>query len=145
MVDGFAKTPRYVLRDGSLPATVRILPDGNQSDERIIYGFSDKPEYDRFLKSSAGSLTPYPLVKGYLQNQIALASDSDARAVTLIVLDAESDHLQTLNAATLETVLASIEGKSSSVAISHRLTFNEASQSYRVEVINVADAVRLGQ
>ncbi|WP_404308607.1 hypothetical protein [Neorhodopirellula lusitana] len=136
MVDCFAKTPQYVLKDGAHPTCPALVqpqdaPGAAQqaSQTTVLFGFSDKPEYDAFLAESSLALTPYPLVKGFLTNQIELAPD----ALKLIVLDAASPNQATLNAATLQTVLDAMQSRSDTVAVSHHLILEESSSAYRAQ------------
>ncbi|QDT04909.1 hypothetical protein K227x_33060 [Rubripirellula lacrimiformis] len=129
MVDGFAKAPRYVLKDGSRPTCPSVLQASSDSVATVVFGFSDKPEYDAFQAASSIALTPYPLVKGYLQNQIEL----DTAALNLVVVDATAAGQPILNAATFESVLESFQLNSDTVAISHRLVFDESASGYRIE------------
>jgi len=133
MVDGFAKTPHYVLKDGSHPTCPAVLQTTPGDQTTAVFGFSGKPAYDVFWKCSSLALTPYPLIKRYLQDQIALNSSQK-----LIVLDAVSPQQAVLRAATYPAVLESLQLDSSSVAVSHHLILDEASSEYRV--VTVANA-----
>ena len=99
----------------------------------VIFGFSDKPEYDAFLASTTLALTPYPLVKGYLQNQIAM----DVASLHLIVLDARSFQQQILHAATFQSVLESFQNDKDSVAVSHQLELQGSPLAYRVQAFSI--------
>jgi hypothetical protein len=128
-----ANTPHYVLLDGKRrlgPNLLGLHGDLNGGFEYVaIYGFSDKQPYDLFCANCDLSLTPYPLVKGYLQNQIA----DSGNAVHLIVMDAAGPHVAHLNAATMNSVLKAHEQNANQVTISFRLTLFHESQDYRVE------------
>lgn len=139
MVAGFAKTPRYVLRDGSHPTSPSLLQASSDAQTMAIFGFSDKPEYDVFWNASSLALKPYPLVKGHLQNQIALDG-----SLKLIVLDAASSQEPILQAATFQAVLESFQLDSESVPVSHHLIRDESSSEFRVEVVADATPERLG-
>ncbi len=110
--------------------------DGPSPDHpgTVIFGFSDKPEYEVFLKVSSMALTPYPLAKGYLENQIGL----EMSAVTLVAVDAASPHQLVFHAATMEAVLESFQSELDEVAITHQLILDEFSEHYRVQIF--ADA-----
>lgn len=133
MVDGFAKTPRYVLRDDSHPTGPSILQASSGDRTTVIFGFSDKPEYDVFLKASPLALTPYPLVKGFLENQIALEIDS----LKLIVLDATSSQQRILQAATFQSALESFQLDSDRLVVSHQLVLDDTSAAYRIQTFFV--------
>jgi hypothetical protein len=137
MVDGFSKTPRYVLKDGSHPTGPSVLHASSDAPPLVVFGFSDKPEYDVFSKASPLALTPYPLVKGFLENQIA----EDSGSLRLVVLDATFPKQVVFNAATMQSVLNAFRVDSDRVAISHQLVLDDSSQGHRVrEVANTAAA-----
>ena len=77
-----ANLPNYVLLDGKQRLGPRLLALPTGPEFVAIHGFSDKQPYDRFCTQCDLLLTPYPLVKGYLKNQIA-----DAGETVLLVLD----------------------------------------------------------
>ncbi len=122
-----AKIPRYLLRDGLGYASPRVLQPSFKIGLTVIYGFSDKPEYDAFISSSELSLTPYPLVKGYLVRAI------DRNLLQLVVLDAGTSQQTLLQASTFEAVLDSHCNKIDTVPVTHRLIIDTASNVYRVE------------
>ena len=128
MVDGFCKTPRYVLKDGAHPASPNVEGANSEVDPVAIYGFSGKPGYDIFWKTQAGMLTPFPLVRLYLEHQIELRSE----LLSLIVLDATSPQQKILQAATFQAVLEAFRQNSDSVPVSHQLILDEESLGYRV-------------
>lgn len=140
MAEGFAKTPvfakvpRYVLKDSSHPTCPSAYGSSPDHPVVVIFGFSDKPEYDVFLEASSLELTPYPLVKGYLQNQIGL----EMSATKLVAVDAASPHQLVFHAATMEAVLESFQLGLDQVAITHQLILDEFSKHYRVQIF--ADA-----
>ena len=137
MVDGFAKTSRYVLNEGSYPSCPSVLqaPDGHAT---VIYGFSGKQAYNVFLSASSFALMPYPLVKGFLKNQIEL----DSGTLKLVVLDAVSAAEPCLYAATFQSVLESQELGSGCVSISHRLVLDEPSSLYRIEASSFSASMK---
>ena len=125
----FVNTPCYVLLDGKHRLGPMLLPSDARSEGVAIYGFSDKTPYDLFCANSELALTPYPLVKGYLKNQITDSSD----AIHLVVVDAAGPSETQLNAATMESVLEAQEQKSEGVTISFHLMLDRGSQAYRIE------------
>ena len=130
MVIGSAKIPRYVLRDGLGYASPRVLQTSFKIGSTVLYGFSDKPKYDAFISSSELSLTPYPLVRGYLDKSL------DSNLLQLVVLDAGTSQQTLLQAATFEAVLDSLGNKVDTVPVTHRLMVDKASTAYRVEEIS---------
>ena len=122
-------TPNYVLLDGKQRIGPELLALHSGMECFAIYGFSDKQPYDVFCANSQQALTPYPLVKGYLQNQLAVPGN----AVHLVIVDATGPNEAHLNAVTMHSVLEAQEEKSNCVPVSFRLTRNEKSPAYRVE------------
>jgi hypothetical protein len=122
-------TPCYVLLDGKQRLGPQLLRPHAGPEGVAIYGFSDKPPYDLFCANSELALTPYPLVKGYLKNQIADSGD----AIRLVVVDAAGPNETQLNAATMESVLEAQEQKAERVTISFHLMLDQGSQAYRIE------------
>ncbi len=131
MVGSSAKTPRYVLRDGAHPISPVVVQASVEGEVTAIFGFSGKPAYDVFLKAQSETLTPFPLVRLYLQNQIDLDGDS----LRLVVLDATSPQQELLQAATSQAVLESFRTSADSVLISHQLIREGDSPGYRVEAL----------
>jgi hypothetical protein len=129
MTNHSMNTPSYVLLDGTRRLGPMLLPADSESESRAIYGFSDKPPYDLFCANTELALTPYPLVKGYLRNQIA---DSD-HGIQLVVVDAAGPDDAELFAATMKSVLEAQEQKAERVPISFRLILDQASRGYRIE------------
>ena len=127
MVIVSAKTPRYVLREGLTYASPRVLQPSFKIGLSVLYGFSDKPEYDAFISSSELPLTPYPLVQGYLERSL------DSKSLQLIVLDAGNSQQTFLQASTFEAILDSIRNKRDTVSVTHRLMIDKTSTAYRVE------------
>ena len=130
MVIGSAKIPRYVLRDGLGYASPRVLQTSFKIGSTVLYGFSDKPEYDAFISSSELPLTPYPLVRGYLERSL------DSNLLQLVVLDADTSEQTLLQAAMYETVLDSIRNQVDTVPVTHRLMIDKVNTAYLVEEIN---------
>ena len=124
-----ANTSYYVLLDGARRLGPKLLPLHGGTECVAIYGFSDKQPYDLFCANCDLPLTPYPLVKGYLINQIADSGDT----IQLVVVDAAGPQEAQLNAATMDSVLEAMEQDANQVTLSFRLTLDPESQAYRVE------------
>ena len=124
-----ANTPCYVLLDGKQRLVPKLIAPDSGPRCVAIYGFSDKQPYDLFIANSKLALTPYPLVKGYLKNQIAENSD----VIHLVVLDATGLQETPLNAATMDSVLQAQEQNANQVSVSFRLTLDGDAKAYRVE------------
>jgi hypothetical protein len=122
-------TPYYVLMDGDR----RIGPSVVQGNSGIpcfsIFGFSNKLVYDRFCANSQLTLKPYPLVIGYLRNQVAALGDD----LKLVTVDATGTREPYLNAATMEDVLEAQENRTTCVTATHRLILDQAADAYRAE------------
>ena len=124
-----ANTPYYVLLDGKQRLGPKLLALRGGPECAAIYGFSDKQPYDLFRGNCDLPLTPYPLVKRYLKNQIADSGDT----VQLVVVDAAGPQESQLNAATMNSVLQALEQNANQVMLSFRLILDRESQAYRVE------------
>jgi len=143
MAEVSSKTPRYVLRHGlqvACPSFSKSRSGMSEADvadlvtDSVIFGFTDKPQYDAFLKGDTKHLTPYPLVKRFLIDQI---DKVDHRVGSkLLVLDAEAPSQKVMQATTFEAVLKSLQDGLQSVPITHRLVRDEVDDSscqYRIE------------
>lgn len=122
------QTPGYVLLNEKtrLAPTVQPLQSGRKCIG--LYGFSDKTPYDVFRASSKLSLTPFPLVKGYLQTLIESVADD----LHLVIVDACTPNESQVFAATMEAVLHAQKSQLNQVAAEYTLTFDEESNSYQV-------------
>ena len=115
-------TPFYVLMDGSRRVGPKVA---GSEPEAFIYGFSDKGPYDRFCANCELSLKPYPLVKGYLRNQVGAA------CAQFVAIDAEGPRQSSLRAATVQAVLEAQESRSLQVATACCLNFDKGTNEYR--------------
>ncbi|WP_417731954.1 hypothetical protein [Rosistilla oblonga] len=127
MMDCAAAIPRYVLRKGLHPLGPSVKQIPGQPAVSAIFAFSSKPQYDAFLRADTSSLTPYPLVKGFLQNQ------DDLEELHLVVIDANSPNQSVIYAATVQAVLESLEQTRASILPTHHLIRDEKSDAYRVQ------------
>ena len=123
-----ATTPSHVLMDGDQCLGPPLMPFDSGRACAAIYGFSGKAAYDTFSAASPLALTPYPLVKGYLRNQINEAGEG----LKLIAIDAVGPLVPTLNAAPLQCVLDAMEEKTRHVNAGYLLVFNEEASAYRI-------------
>ena len=138
-------TPRYVLLDENRRIGPKIHPSDVGVVCLVVYGFSDKGPYDRFCGNSDLALRPYPLVEGYLRNQVG---DSDEHQVgvsdehqvgvsggrlKLIVHDADGPRERFLHAATMEAVLEAQENRAAGVNTGYRLILDLKADAYRVK------------
>lgn len=132
-----ARTPFFVLIDGSLRIGPKVMSLDAGVECSAIYGFSDKPSYDRFRRNSQLAVKPYPLIKGYLRNQIEAASGH----LKLVVIDAAGPSELCLHAVTMEAALEAQASCAANVTTAYRLAFDEVANAYRVQetgdVINV--------
>ena len=124
-----ASTPNYVLIDENLRIGPKVVLLDAGIECSAIYGFSDKGPYDRFCSNSQLALKPYPLVKGYLRNQIDALGDG----LKLVVIDAAGPSEPYLHAATIEAVLEAQQSCAAHVTVAYRLTFDEEANAYRVD------------
>ncbi len=128
-----AGTPNYVLMEAKHPIGPAIMPLQSEVECLTIYGFSDKGPYDKFCSNSQSSLTPYPLVKGYLRNQAGTPSEG----LKLVVIDAVGPREHCLHAATMTAVLEAQENQTALVPTAFRLIFDQEADAYRVEEVSV--------
>ncbi|MFG0262962.1 MAG: flotillin-like protein FloA [Novipirellula sp. JB048] len=124
--------PNYVLLAGKERIGPPLSAPEAASRYQVIYGFSDKQPYDTFCASTSEALTPYPLVKGYLQTQLEMPADR----VRLVVLDAAAKDAPQLHAATMQAVLDAMNSKATEVTASFRLTLDPKTQSYDVQPLS---------
>lgn len=132
MVDGIAKTPRFVLKEALQAAGPKLARVNSITQPTVIYGFSSKPEFDRFIANCERSLMPYPLIKGFLQNRI----DANGDPLQLIVIDVGSEAQEVLYAAEFESVLHAIQHKLNTVPYSHSLSLNPSTSEYCISAID---------
>jgi len=129
MIAVVAGTPNYVLMAGNRHIGPKVVPLLTGTECLPIYGFSDKGPYDKFCANSPLALTPYPLVKGYLQRQ----TENRGEGLKLVVLDAVGPRELLLYAATMQAVLEAQEHRTPHVTVTHQLTFDREADAYRVE------------
>ncbi len=77
------------------------------------------------------ALMPYPLVKRFLEDQIA----ASAGTLQLVVVDAKSAHESVLLASTYHSILAALTMCEGTVQTTHRLVLDEATDQYRVDIV----------
>lgn len=125
-----AGTPYYVLMEENRRIGPTVVPLASGLACTAIYGFSNKGLYDTFWANSQLALMmPYPLVKGYLRNQVNEAGNG----LKLVVLDAAGPLESPLHAASMEAVLDAQENRTTHVTTEYRLIFDQETKSYRVE------------
>ena len=129
MNDLLVNTPCDVLLDGRQRVGPKLLALHGEPEYEAIYAFSGKAAYDLFCANCDLPLTPYPLVKGYLKNQIAESGDT----LQLVVVDAAGPQETQLNAATMNSVLEAQEQKANHVTVSFQLMLDRESQAYRLK------------
>lgn len=122
-------TPCDVLLDDEQRLGPKLLAQPGGPQYEAIYGFSSKESYDVFCANSDHPLIPYPLVKGYLKNQIADSGDT----VQLVVVDAAGPQETQVHVATMNSVLEAVEQNANQVTLSFRLKLDRKSQAYCVE------------
>ena len=131
----FANTPYYVLKSGNQPIYPTIGFDAPDTSCSCVYGFSDKPIYDKFIKGADQLLTPYPLVKGFLTKMIDDQDSLESKRVCLgyVILDATDGAQPVLAAATVAAVLLAHQEKSKQVPIEVELILDPETASYCVK------------
>ena len=140
----FANTPYYVLKSGNQPIYPTIGFDDPDTSCRCVYGFSDKPIYDKFIKGADQLLTPYPLVKGFLTKMLDDKNSRDSKHVCpgYVILDATNGEQPVLAAATIAAVLLAHQEKSKQVPIEVELVFNQDTASYHVKKLEAKVALQ---
>ena len=125
-------TPKYVLKSGNQPIALTINSDDPTASCVCVYGFSDKLIFDAYKKNDKQPLIPYPLVKGYLANQIATAESAGKKGADtgLVILDATGPTQPTVFAATMAAVLNAQEENTKQVPIEFELIFNSETDCY---------------
>ncbi len=127
-------TPRYLLKSGNQAIFPTINFENPDTNCVCVYGFSDKPIYDKFIEHAGQLLTPYPLVKGYLTNQIAEVSSDGGRAhLAIVILDAAGPKDPILSAASMATVLLAEQEKTKQVQTEFRLAFDLKMNAYHFD------------
>jgi hypothetical protein len=132
MVKVVAKKPRYVLKLGSQLLGPTLSLTAGDANVSAVFGFSDKSRYDAFILAGTQPLMPYPLIQGYLQNQLAL----DSALLRLIVVDAVSPQQDLLLATNYQDTLESIKLHSDSVPITYQLVRDKDATVYRVQPLD---------
>ena len=108
-----------------------MLPAADNSQPEAFYGFSGQSSYAAFIVESTVALTPYPLVRRFLQTQVNLDTD----AVRLIVMDATGPKQSRFFAATMQSVLDTFDGRGDSVVATHELVLDIESGKYTTHEI----------
>lgn len=122
-------TPEYVLLDGNQRVGPLLTAPHSGPAWVVIFGFSGKQAYDIFCINSHKNLTPYPLVKVFLREQIA----EIVNGVKLVAIDPVSPLEAQLNASTLEEVLAAHEKKLPRVNIAYRLIMSNDLNRFEIQ------------
>ncbi len=132
MVNSMAKAPHYVLKNGLLSAVPLVSNSSQRYCSEVIFGFSDKAEYDVFKSSSVSPLTPYPLVNEYLKGRI----EADPDTLKLIVIDASSLQQKVMQAVTFQAALAASRRGDKTVQVTHQLVLDEATSTFSIESLS---------
>jgi hypothetical protein len=125
-------TPCYVLlRDTEKIGPTILLNDPNARCV-AIYGFSDKAQYDLFRENGDLSLRPYPLVKGYLKNQLSDDNGKESNCLRLVVLDSNGPGEKFIHASSMQAVLDAIVNRKPNVFVDYHLSLVQANNVYRL-------------
>jgi hypothetical protein len=130
----FAPTPCYMLKSGKQAIYPTIDFDDPVTHCVCVYGFSGKPIYDKFIQTAGQLLTPYPLVQGYLSNQVAVVNSAETKGdcLGLVILDATDLAQPVLSAATMATVLLAHQEKAKQVSIEYEFVFDPGTAKYQI-------------
>ena len=121
-------TPYYTLVDGKSCIGPIIETTHLGTDCEVIYGFSNKCQYDNFCIGKQSTLKPYPLTKVYLRNQV----EKQDTGLRLLVTDAAGPDESRLHAATMMAVLEAHENHLPLVTASYRLILQPETTMYRL-------------
>lgn len=123
-----AATPRYLLLEDNDPIGPAVVSTSPENGCGVVYGFSDKPAYDRFAANSDRELRPYPLVKGYLQKRTA----EEVHGLRLVVLDAHHPSQRTITAVTTNSALIAQSTSTAHIDSEYLLKFDSRVSAYRI-------------
>ena len=126
-------TPRYVLLIDTQKMGPTVFLDDPDSRCVAIYGFSDKGPYDEFRENGDLSLRPYPLVEGYLRNQLSNDNGNETECLRLVVLDSSSPDERFVYAAGMQAVLDSMTNQKPDVAAEYQLSLVQRNGVYRLD------------
>ena len=126
-----SSTPTYVLMNEGRRIGPRLTRDSNEKCA-VIYGFSNKAAYECYRNNCDLDLTPYPLVKGYLRNQIEEAD----KEYKLVAIDVKGPLDATLKASSMAIVLDAQETRTDHVTSGYLLTFDEVANAYRLAEVS---------
>ena len=130
----FSLTPRYLLRQGLVPISPSMVQTADGPQVEAFFGFSGQSTYAAFIVESPTGMTPYPLVKRFLQTRIDLAADT----LRLMVMDATGPKQARIFAATMRAVSEAFDSKMDSVEATHELLRDDASGQYKAHAMIVA-------
>jgi len=123
--------PRYVLLRQQKKVGPAFLVSETSPKYEGIYAFTNKVPYDVFCKNSPLGLTPYPLVKRYLQEQCSGTDNS----IKLVIIDATDPSEAKLKAVSMRSVLETMDDETKPLVASYTIHLDQASKAYRVEKI----------
>lgn len=122
-------TPRYVLHFERKPLAPVVSELQSIQDCHVIYGFSDKVHFDKYIANCSKQLTPYPLVRIQLQN----VNERVGNLLNLIAINATGPDAAEVLAATNQEVLEAHNHHLDQVPATYRLKFDSETQAYHVE------------
>lgn len=130
----FTNTPHYLLKSGNQAIYPTINLEDPNTNCICVYGFSEKPIYDKFIRSASQLLTPYPLVQGYLSNQLgeSASDDTSGDCLRLVILDATDQFQPVLFATTMKSVLKAQQDDSIQVPVEFELVFDPETSGYNL-------------
>ena len=128
MVELVSPIPRYVLRSGHQALGLANIRNTAGTSTTAIYGFSDKPQYDVFMRQYSKPPTPYPLVRCYLQDQMELGSET----LRLVLIDATSSMQATVYAVTFPALANALLLGHATIELSHQLLLDQTESIYQV-------------
>ena len=126
------KIPRFVLKHGldAIGPANQDLDNGEAAF--VIYGFSDKPEYDLFRSQDTRLLKPYPLVARFLIDELR----NGTIAKQLVVLDAMCSKQEVVFATGMRELLDAFNDKLDKMDASHELILDGSTEVYQLKRIH---------
>jgi hypothetical protein len=129
----FVDTPYYLLLEENCRLGPEVTRLPTRTVRSAVYGFSVKASYDRFCERVQLSLRPYPLTKFFLRQE----SETPGDGLDLVVVDPAGLDDSCLYAVAMEDVLDAQKDRTPRMMVSHRFTFDQAVDAYRVTCFRV--------
>lgn len=124
-------TPRFVLKHELQSIGPSLCGIESAQYSYVLYGFSDKPNYDLFRSEDSRLLKPYPLVKRFMMDELHIGECPSP----LIALNAEGPNQETIYASSMRNVLEAFQQNQETVTITHVLKLDPNTKQYDAQRI----------